>query len=377
MFIQFAVLLICVQISCGLVFNRQLSKQSYKTKLHCVVKIEPNSEPFSNLKFTILGGGAFSLAIAKVLSYKNIKCSLLVRNQTVADLINENHRHPTYLTECLLPTQLWATSDPVSALANADYVIHAVPMQVSRQFLLSIKEHLPPKVPILSVTKGVEQTTFCLMNDVLEETLGIGHQTAFLSGPSFAKEIMNGEATAVVIASKHESLAKTLAEILSSVEFRCHTSRDVIGVELGGAIKNVIALAAGMCEGLGLGMNAMSSLVTRGVVEMSNMGKLFGAEQETFEGLAGVGDTFGTCLGPLSRNRKVGYRLARGEKLEDILDSSDGVSEGVGTVIALEQLLKSKIRPNVFEFKFPIIAVVEQIIKGNINQMFGMKVIIL
>jgi glycerol-3-phosphate dehydrogenase len=166
-----------------------------------------------------------------------------------------------------------------------------------------------------------------------------------------------------------------LAEILSSVEFRVHTSRDVVGVELGGAIKNVIALAAGMCEGLGLGMNAMSSLVTRGVLEMSSMGVLFGAEQETFEGLAGVGDTFGTCLGPLSRNRKVGYRLAQGETLEDILASSDGVSEGVGTVIALEQLLKSKVRANVLEFKFPIIAGVAQIIKGKTTPRFGLNLL--
>lgn len=375
MFVKFSIFLLYVHVSCGLVLNRQWTNQRLiKMQLQCV-KTEPNSEPYSNLKFTILGGGAFSLALAKVLSYKNIQSSLLVRNQTVADQINEEHYHPNYLTDCLLPTQMWATSDPILALQGADYVIHAVPMQASRQFLLSVKAHLPPRVPILSVTKGVEQDTFCLMNEVIEQTLGDDHKAAFLSGPSFAKEIMNGEATAVVIASLDESLSKTLAEILSSVEFRCHTSRDVKGVELGGAIKNVIALAAGMCEGLDLGMNAMSSLVTRGVVEMSNMGKLFGADRETFEGLAGVGDTFGTCLGPLSRNRKVGYRLARGEKLEDILASSDGVSEGVGTVIALEQLLKSKIRANVFEFKFPIIAGVAQIIKGNITPRFGLNLL--
>ncbi|KAJ1395088.1 6-phosphogluconate dehydrogenase, partial [Ochromonadaceae sp. CCMP2298] len=136
-----------------------------------------------------------------------------------------------------------------------------------------------------------------------------------------------------------------------------------------------VALAAGMCEGLDLGMNAMSSLVTRGVMEMTSMGMLFGADRETFAGLAGVGDTFGTCLGPLSRNRQVGYRLAKGEALQDILDTLDGVSEGVNTVLALEQLLKTKVRANVFEFKFPIIAGVAQIIKGNISPRFGLNLL--
>jgi len=254
----------------------------------------PFSSPHQSLKFAILGGGAFSLALSKVLSYKNISSSMLVRSQDVADAININHYHPKYLTSSQLPPQLWATSDPVLALKNADYIIHAVPMQESRKFLGYIKPYLPPNAPILSVTKGVEQSTFCLMNDVIFETLGEERKAAFLSGPSFAKEIMNGEATAVVIASTDEYLASELSDILSCDAFRCHTSKDVKvsyptsyimvhqlcpqmkpnacvcfqGVELGGAIKNVIALAAGMCEGLGLGMNAMSSLVTRGCMEM-------------------------------------------------------------------------------------------------------------
>lgn len=217
-------------------------------------KVEPNVELYSHIKFSILGGGAFSLAMAKVLSYKNISCNLLVRNEAVAQHINEKHYHPKYLTDSLLPSQLWATSDPALALNGTNYIIHAVPMQQSREFLQSVKHLILPKVPILSVTKGVEQGTFSLMSDIMNEIIGPDNPTAFLSGPSFAKEIMDGEATAVVIASADDTLAKELAVILSSVEFRCHTSRDVIGIELGGAIKNVIALAAGMCEGLDLGI---------------------------------------------------------------------------------------------------------------------------
>ena len=182
---------------------------------------------YGDIKFAILGGGAFSLALAQVLSYKNITSNLLVRNQTVADHINEHHFHPKYLPDCPLPTQLFATADPVIALKDVNYIIHAVPMQQSRKFLEYINPFLPPDAPVLSVTKGVEQTTFCLMNDVISQTLGEERRAAFLSGPSFAKEIMNGQATAVVIASLDDSLSSELSEILSSVEFRCHTSRDV------------------------------------------------------------------------------------------------------------------------------------------------------
>ena len=222
----------------------------------------PQAKLYDDVTFGIMGGGAFSLALAKVLSYKNIRSLLLVRDSEVAKQINENRYHPKYLTDCKIPETTWATADPKEALMDVDYIVHAVPMQQSRNFLLSVRDHLPPDAPILSVTKGVEQGTFALMNDIIVETLGEDKRAAYLSGPSFAREIMDGTATAVVIASKDDTLASELADILSSVEFRCHTSRDVKGVELGGAIKNVLALAAGMCEGLGLGMNAMSSLVT-------------------------------------------------------------------------------------------------------------------
>jgi glycerol-3-phosphate dehydrogenase (NAD+) len=182
---------------------------------------------YDNVKFTILGGGAFSLALSNVLAYKNISSSLLVRNETVAQHINQYRYHPKYLPDCQLPHQLTATCDPVEAFKGATYIVHAVPMQQSRSFLTSMKPYIPGGVPILSVAKGVEQGTFCLMNDVIEQTLGHDTRAAFLSGPSFAKEMMEGHATAVVIASTDISLAKELADIFSSVKFRCHTSSDV------------------------------------------------------------------------------------------------------------------------------------------------------
>ena len=334
-----------------------------------------SQERYKDTKFVVFGGGAFSLAMAKVLSYKNISTSLLVRSQDVADHINLHRVHPKYLSDLMLPTQVWATSDIDLALEGITHIIHAVPMQQSRKFLEGIKHKLPVGVPVLSVTKGVEQGTFGLMSDVIPQTLGKQCRVAYLSGPSFAREIMNGQATAVVVASTDDDLANEIAAMLSSVKFRCHTTSDVTGVELGGAMKNVIALAAGMCEGLGLGMNALSSLITRGCIEMGRMGVLLGADQETFGGLAGVGDTFGTCLGPLSRNRQVGVRLAKGEKLDDILKTMDGVSEGVLTSIALEQLIKTKVKPGICEMKFPIISGVASIIRGNITPEFGLRLL--
>ena len=375
------VLLICMAITHGFLptslnvgKSNDLTRKRGRRLFAELTIVDPFSQ-YKNTRFAILGGGAFSLAMAKVLSYKNIQCRMLVRSQEVADYINTNHYHPKYLTNNSLPSQLWATSSAKDCLQDVTHVIHAVPMQQSREFLNSVKDYIPAKCPVLSVTKGVEQTTFCLMSDIVVETLGPEVRAAYLSGPSFAKEIMNGQATAVVIASTDDNLASELSDMLSSVAFRCHTSKDVKGVELGGAMKNVIALSAGMCEGLGLGMNAMSSLITRGCLEMSRMGVLFGADQETFGGLAGVGDTFGTCLGPLSRNRQVGVRLARGEKLSEILSSIDGVSEGVYTALALEQLIKTKVRPTVFEMKFPIISGVSSILKGNITPEFGLRLL--
>lgn len=183
--------------------------------------------PYVNTKFAIMGGGAFSLALSKVLSHKSILCDLLVRNQSVAEHINAHHRHPKYLPDLLIPNTVRATTDPGEALKDANYVIHAVPMQESRSYLKSMKSFMKENVPILSVAKGIERNTCKLMSEIIVEELGENQRCAFLSGPSFAREIMESQPTAVVIASTEAALAKELAEVLSCVEFRCHTSSDV------------------------------------------------------------------------------------------------------------------------------------------------------
>ena len=176
-----------------------------------------------------------------------------------------------------------------------------------------------------------------MMQDILIETLGTERDYGFLSGPSFAREIAQGLATAVVVASESEALANDISDIMASEQFRVFTSRDVVGVEVGGAVKNVLAIAAGMCEGLGLGTNAMAGLVTRGCYEMQKIAVSLGARPSTLMGLSGVGETFGTCFGPLSRNRNLGVRLGKGEKLDDILGSSTEVAEGAATALSLVQ----------------------------------------
>lgn len=240
------------------------------------------------VRITVVGGGNFGIALATVAARNGIPTTLLVRSIEDADEINNEHRHPRKMTDFVLSTKIRATVDPAECLQDATYIIHAVPVQYSRKFLNSIKEFIPPNTPVLSGSKGIETSSLGFMADILKECLGEERSYAFLSGPSFAREICEGVATAVVVASEDLLLARDIAELLSDESFRIFTSKDVIGIEVGGAVKNVIALAAGMCEGLGLGTNAMSGLVTRGCGEMRRLGIYFGARPSTIAGLSGA-----------------------------------------------------------------------------------------
>ena len=242
-----------------------------------------------------MGGGNFGLALATVVAKKGVPTTLLVRSEDVASQINENHCHPRYMSDISLPHTVRATSDKASAFADATYIIHAVPVQYTREFLQTVKDYIPANVPILSASKGIETSSLGFMADILKECLGEDRSYAFLSGPSFAREICEGVATAVVIASEDLMLADDLADLMASEDFAVFTSADVIGVEVGGAVKNVIAIAAGMCEGLGLGTNAMSGLVTRGCGEMRRLGIYLGARPSTISGLSGEFEICAKC----------------------------------------------------------------------------------
>ena len=306
--------------------------------------LNPKTFDPTSLKVAVLGGGSFGTAMACALGRKGVQVQLIVRKPAVVEEINANRTNPYYQKGLLLPDTVSATLDPTEAFDGCDFIFHAVPVQFSRATLEKVGPLMPAGVPVISLSKGFETSTLCLMSDVLTECLGADRPLAYLSGPSFAAEIVNGIVTAVTIASYDRNLAIDVCTLLSSTNFRALYTPDVIGVEVGGAIKNVIAIAAGLCEGLGLGTNAMAALVTRGCSEMRRVVVMMGGEPSTVFGLSGVGDTFGTCFGPLSRNRQVGIRLGQGENIDDILAGTTEVAEGVATSRALKRLLDKKVR---------------------------------
>lgn len=252
------------------------------------LQMKSSVPPAYPVRVAVMGGGNFGLAMASICARKGYPTTILVRKENIANEINTNHTHPSYMQGIVFPSRLRATTDPAECLPDATYIIHAVPCQYSRVFLESVQKYIPAGTPILSVSKGIETTSLGFMADIIRDVLGKDRPLAFLSGPSFAREIIEGVATAVVIASDDLDLARDLAFLLSDDQFKCFTSKDVIGVEIGGAVKNVIALGAGMCEGLGLGTNAMSGLVTRGCNEMRRLGLTFGARPSTIAGLSGT-----------------------------------------------------------------------------------------
>lgn len=333
----------------------------------------PGGVPCSSLRVAVLGGGNFGTAIACVLARKGVPVTLIVRKDHVAKQINEEHTNPYYQSELILPPTVYATTDAASALCDADFVFHAVPVQFSREVLRKVAPLIPEGVPVISLSKGIETDTLYLMCDLLEDCLGDKHPLAFLSGPAFAKEIAEGLVTAVTVACADRELGNALLELLASTNFRALYTSDVVGVEVGGAVKNVIAIAAGMSEGLGLGTNAMAALVTRGCTEMRRLVQVCGGEPSTVFGLSGVGDTFGTCFGPLSRNRQVGYRLGQGESLDSILASTSEVAEGVATARAVTKLIDEKVQGYRKDLKYPIMFGVAAILEGKLSPKEGLE----
>ncbi len=288
------------------------------------------------------GGGSWGTALAHLLACAGHTSTLLVREITIANGINQNHQNPHYMQGIQLHPALTATTDP-TVLAKADLVLLALPCQTQRQNLLEYGNCIREDAFLVNASKGVELGSLKRMSEVVAESLclAFGSQKTFdpahyavLSGPSFAKEVLEGKPTAVVLASISEEHGALLRAVFSSPDvpwFRTYSSTDVTGVELGGAVKNVIALAAGLCDALNFGANARAALLTRGLTEIRRLGVALGAQASTFMGLSGNGDLILTCTGDLSRNRQVGLRLGRGENLEEILSQSHSTAEGVKT----------------------------------------------
>ncbi len=288
------------------------------------------------MNITVIGGGSWGTALAHLLARRGHRVVMLLRDAGLAGEISLRHENTRYMPGRALHPGLAATTDPEKALPGAEICVLAVPCQHMRAALRSLASLVPARAVPVCASKGIEASTLSRMSAVVaEEWPGQAESYAILSGPSFAAEVLDGKPTAVVLGCADPSLGETLREAFSSELFRAYSSTDVTGVELGGAVKNVIAIAAGICDGLDLGHNGRAGLITRGLAEICRLGAAMGARGATFMGLSGLGDLVLTCTGDLSRNRQVGMRLAAGQSLEAIAASMRMVAEGVKTTEAV------------------------------------------
>lgn len=290
------------------------------------------------LKVGLLGGGSWGTTVASLVA-RNAPTKMWARNENTVKDINENHRNEKYLPGAKLNTALVATTSIQEAVHDADVIIMGVPAQSFRGVLETAKPHIRPWVPIVSLSKGLERGTHMRMTQIIESVMP-GHPAGVLTGPNLAREIMKGQAAASVIAMVDDTIAKSLQQLFQTGLFRVYTNEDVVGCELGGALKNVIAIAAGMGDGAGAGDNTRAAVVTRGLAELTRLGVAMGGKPATFAGLAGMGDLVATCNSTLSRNRHVGFQLGQGHSLDEIIESMSMVAEGVKTCGVVMDLAK-------------------------------------
>lgn len=288
----------------------------------------------------VIGAGSFGTALANVLAVNCEEVRLWGREPTVVEAINTKHENTTYLKGIPLSERVRATHSLEEALAGAEMVVLATPSHATREVMAKAKVYLPKHVPIITVAKGIENETLLTMTELLEDCLPeeFHPYIAVLSGPSFAKELARRMPTVVTIASHWDKVAVRCQKALQTETFRSYTSTDVVGVQYGGALKNVIAIAAGMADGLGMGHNARAAIITRGLAEITRLAVRKGANPLTLSGLSGMGDLVLTCTGELSRNRHVGMELGKGRKLPDILAEMKEVAEGVKTAKSARDL---------------------------------------
>ncbi len=291
-------------------------------------------------RVAVVGAGSWGTALAAVLATNGHDTVLWARETLVAKAIDRAKTNETFLPDVELPSSLRATDSLKVAIEGADVVVSAVPAQFAASVWAEAAAYLGPEALLVSAAKGIELSSLRRMDEVFVDLLGetLRDRFAVISGPSFAAEVARGIPTAVVVASRVPAVAERVQSLFVNNQFRVYTNSDVVGVELGGALKNVMALAAGVAVGLGFGHNTMAALITRGLDEMTRLGVAMGARRETFAGLAGMGDLVLTCTGALSRNRTVGVRLGQGESLASILGEMQAVAEGVETAKAVTSL---------------------------------------
>jgi len=282
-----------------------------------------------DIRVSVIGAGSWGTTVA-ALAARNTPTTLWARSPELAEQIDTEHVNGRYLAGYTLPEQLRSTADLEEAVRGADVVVMGVPSHGFRQALEDVSEFLRPWVPVVSLTKGLEVGTKKRMSEIITEVVP-GHPVGVLTGPNLAKEILAGHAAASVIAMDDHNVACALQRLFATDLFRVYTNDDVVGCELGGVLKNVVAIAAGMADGLGAGDNTRAAVITRGLNEASRLGIAMGGDPLTFAGLAGMGDLVATCISPQSRNRYVGQKLGEGMTIEQVIESMNMVAEGVKT----------------------------------------------
>lgn len=317
----------------------------------------PLSQP--SVKIAVLGGGSFGTAMATCAARNGHSVMIYVRDPAQAESINVGHRNSKYLTEFELLPQITSTTSVAEAVDGAALILSALPAQLTPNFLAEHKDTIPPDVVFCSTSKGLYLPTKQLLSEAIHAALGRPQPLAFLSGPSFAIEIMKGYPTAVVVASRLLYHAVSIQRWMSNLTFRVYTTQDTVGVELGGALKNPLAVGAGMIEGMGLGINTMAAYVTRSTRELQLLCIAMGGQADTIAGLSGIGDLMLTAFGSLSRNRTCGARIIAGEKLEDILANT--TVEGVPTAKVAVHFA------DMCGLELPLFAAVNDILEGTLS----------
>jgi len=303
---------------------------------------------------TVVGAGSWGTTLACILSEKGFDVTLWVFEKELADEIERTRCNRVYLPDVTIPDSLRISHDINEAVKKSRYILNAVPSQFTRAVFSEAVSYLMDEAIIISVAKGIERGTLLTVSSILKDLSR--HPVAVLSGPSFAKEVIKKLPTAVTLAIEDKNAGFVLQELFNTNNLRVYTHDDILGAELGGALKNVMAIAAGICESLGLGNNARASLITRGLIEMTRLGLAMGAREKTFSGLSGIGDLVLTCTSPLSRNYTVGMKLGQGMKLREILQQTKSVAEGVATAESAYELSRK------YTIEMPIIEQVYRIL---------------
>lgn len=311
-----------------------------------------------NLTVGLLGGGSWGTTVAS-LTARNCPTTLWARNQATVDEINQHHTNHKYLPNAKLTASLKASNSIEETVKNADVIVMGIPAQHFRSVLQTARPFIRPWVPIVSLSKGLETGTKMRMTEIIEAEMP-GHPAGVLTGPNLAKEIMKGQAAASVIAMVDDTIAEALRSVFQTGLFRVYTNEDVVGCELGGALKNIMAIATGMGDGAMAGDNTRAAIITRGLAELTRLGVAMGGKPATFAGLTGIGDMVATCTSTQSRNHRVGFELGQGKTLDEIIAGMSEVAEGVKSAKAVMELAKE------YQVEMPIATEVYKVLyEGN------------